>query len=198
MKVISIKIWLPLIIVVLAIAGLAIYFNWPKEKQFPEIVVPQSETPEIPEDWKTYRNEEYGFEFRYPEDWLFEVSPGGNDIHLSNFQSSSKPFFCDTGFIGLEIQAGHPKDPNQDFSLFVKSQLVESGLGPQGSLEEIMIGSHPGFRVQYSGWVSGCVGPGYFIEQDKNRYIYVFTGAENLDEGNKMFNQIIYTFKFIE
>ena len=48
-------------------------------------------------DWKTYRNEEYGFEFRYPEGWLECETPQGDygflflnrsEINCKNYQSN--------------------------------------------------------------------------------------------------------------
>jgi hypothetical protein len=32
-------------------------------------------------DWKTYINEEYGFEVKYPEDWQFNETKGGLEIY---------------------------------------------------------------------------------------------------------------------
>lgn len=44
----------------------AIFFNlWPFEKEFVAPLFTPQLTPDI-SDWKTYRNEEYGFEFKYP------------------------------------------------------------------------------------------------------------------------------------
>ena len=67
MNKISIKIWLPVIVIILVVFGIVVYSNWPKEEvKIPEIEIPKKETFEIPADWKTYRNEEIGVEFNYP------------------------------------------------------------------------------------------------------------------------------------
>lgn len=49
----------------------------------PEIEIPEKKTPEeveVPADWKTYRNKEYGFEMRYPNDWIIGVGDTTSDV----------------------------------------------------------------------------------------------------------------------
>lgn len=71
-----------LILVVAAGIGAVVWFNQeptqptpiPSPTPTPSLTPTPSPIPivEIPADWKTYRNEEFGFEVRYPADWKFE------------------------------------------------------------------------------------------------------------------------------
>lgn len=62
------------IIFLLLVVGATIFFTWERKERTPEIATPEvgpeeEIIPEIPADWKIYRNEEDGFEFRYPPDF---------------------------------------------------------------------------------------------------------------------------------
>ncbi|MDI6883161.1 MAG: PsbP-related protein [Patescibacteria group bacterium] len=82
----TIQNWIIMIVIVLLIAGGIFawqYWRAPKEVKAPEeeITPPvvseeKKEKEEVPEEetanWKTYRNEKYGFEVKYPKEWIIE------------------------------------------------------------------------------------------------------------------------------
>lgn len=65
----------PVVIVIILVVLLGGgYFFARKAGYFPEtapsdIIQPQTQTNVNTSDWKTYRSEKYGFEFKYPADW---------------------------------------------------------------------------------------------------------------------------------
>lgn len=63
-----------LILTILVGGGILGYLNYFKREmisltKFPEIKKPEKIENETA-NWKTYRNEEYNFEIKYPENWL--------------------------------------------------------------------------------------------------------------------------------
>jgi len=67
------------IIISLLVVGIILFFAMEKKEKAPEILTPElmpegEIIPKIPTNWKTYRNEEYGFEFKYPADYMVDES----------------------------------------------------------------------------------------------------------------------------
>lgn len=186
------------LVIILAVLAVGGYWVWQR----------RDKTTEFTTSWKTYRNEQFGFEVKYPKEWDFEAqSTDGTynflDIHLDNSKIQSDSPSCPQDFIGLEIQVGHPKNSNLSFESFVKSRVSEKigGLEPSGKIETLTrkIAGKTVFKVENSGWDSGCAKEGYFIGQSDDRYSYVFTGYNMSDSlARETIDQILSTFKFLK
>ncbi|MBI4050436.1 MAG: hypothetical protein HY396_00450 [Candidatus Doudnabacteria bacterium] len=183
------------------------------------VVVPRSEengtpapspTPSpAPQDetagWKTYRNDEYGFEVKYPEDWgTAELTSGG------------------TGIIPLRQVAFYPSDKrytgeNALFEIWVyentkagldavRSRIFPKTVEPfeKRVEEEVRVGGQEGKELiakrQYS--VDGEVFTHRLVYVQKNNSIFVFYpfypfGIEGIEEV-ALLGQILSTFRFVK
>jgi hypothetical protein len=149
-------------------------------------------------EWQTYKNAKRGVEFSYPTNWIMSEGGEGDsflDIHLSN-EASGEGAGCPSKFSAIEAQIGSTKDPKIDFYTYIKS--IEGGFmgGSLGDITPTTIGGKKAFQTSYSGWDSGCVGPGFFIEENPSTYTYIFTGNANDSTDKDKLVKIINSFKF--
>jgi hypothetical protein len=96
-------IWIILILAVIVGGGI---LGWIKTKEVPPIELPEIKKPEkivkdetaklVPsevEGWKTYRNEEYRFEIKYPEDFTIEnINQGVKIVFPESYKNQSYIF----------------------------------------------------------------------------------------------------------
>src|SRR3989344_5397829 len=75
------KIWLTILAVAIVIA-LGIYWYSIKSKVMSGLHAPQNQVLDETQDWKTYRNEEYGFEFKLPVEYSLARK---NDINGDDY-----------------------------------------------------------------------------------------------------------------
>jgi len=94
-----------LIIVILAliVVGETLYLA-KQEVKLPETKLPQKFIQDETADWKTYRNDEYGFEFKYPNQWG-NVS---NSPDAILYQSDSTVIFNPPEFEEQFLATGYP------------------------------------------------------------------------------------------
>ena len=142
-------------------------------------------------DWKTYRNEEYGFEIKYPEDWGVSIG-------------ESKPWH--KGALGVVYITGDTKDPfyapiaittlGNKKRLPIKKWYQEYYPKGDGSrLQEVKFNEVNGMRI-LSLWLDGLDGF-YFSNEDRIYSVSIMDLQENAENQIMMNEKLLSTFKFI-
>jgi hypothetical protein len=189
-----------LIIVILAliVAGETLYLAR-QEVKIPEIKLPQKPKEETA-NWKTYRNEEYGFEMKCPGEWKVEFTEDSQVLLTcsieSEFDEERKILLVDQ----LSVRINFPQ---------------EWSVEPIGDGKEIVIRSIK-FRPVIFPWNSGYVIMGGFCGGQKfeqlNPYVpscehsshyqfFLFCHRKkwkDMTECDSFFNQMLSTFRFLE
>jgi hypothetical protein len=190
------------VVVILILSGIGWFLI--KNNQITILPSP-SAAGETTANWKTYRNEKYGFEFKYPNQYLIKESPeiitlddGSND----NTITAKKPITIEK----LEI----PQSETYKEFLIKNTILNASGKNPSSfdNFSEQRIGQNTFYYIE-TGRFEGVLSSTYYLV--KGTFIYKFgvvsyIGAKWQDPNFKEtddihyqnLNQILSTFKFID
>ena len=82
-----------IIVILTALVGVGVFYQWQalkEETKIPEVKLPRKVTEDETADWKTYRNEEYKFEMKYPKE--LPVEQGGPLVQPNIFYFGGGPY----------------------------------------------------------------------------------------------------------
>ncbi len=216
-----------LIILIVALAGADGYFVLRKPAtSTPQVTLPTSRTPQTPTpvtnnnispqtnpsnnfaaNWKTYRNDIYGFELKYPTAWT--LRDGNKDYKsagLNNFYQ-----FCNKVITTPDESLG----PNDNFVGRCEGEYFRVNIWkPTSEMKmitndfatlkldkenKITIGGKSASEFIYSGHseILGDTHTWHLFVVRTNNYIYSMTSDSCMDN-KKDCNQILSTFKFIQ
>jgi hypothetical protein len=218
-KGISTPIGILIIVLVAAIAGggiLAWQYGWIGKNQIPistpvATSSPQpTPTPDETANWKIYRNEDYGFEFKYPPVpsgcELCEIHENEEEFDEVFSVNRTSLFIKDSEGLTLleyvykefpkEWEEG-PKYETTDNGEYLKETWVESR-------ENTTVGDEKAIKVNYRFGGMARLGIDTFVEKNDKVFIFDFTaGAFCCDKADTIYELDVYdamlsTFKFLD
>ncbi|OGZ18385.1 MAG: hypothetical protein A2V72_02120 [Candidatus Nealsonbacteria bacterium RBG_13_37_56] len=177
-KGVSAPIALTIIIVLAVIIGggiIAYQYYWlPKEEvKKSEIETPKDETS----DWKTYSNEEYGFEFKYPETWNVSEEYA-NMVEIININKPLEKIII--------LKSSGPPPETMDMQIIESKTVIVDNIT---TTRELMRGRFEDNKDNYYLRV--------FIPE-KNIFYHADFNKDNFEEFSLIYNKILSTFKFID
>lgn len=186
------------IVLLLAIAIGVIFWLQDKESQVPvatqpvqqQVPAPAAQQPIEPVDetagWQTYRNEKYGFEFKYPKDWVFSDAADGQTV----FHSGNG-----TLLLSLNLFDG------QKLTLNEREKLNKNITGEEIKTERINFKDVSALKTEFSGGPQSPGGDEIYFIKDNKTYILSFTvtgGFQNIPRDLGDEDKILSTFKFTD
>jgi hypothetical protein len=185
----------------------------PTQPPTPAISQPTQEPQQKPEtidtsNWKTYRNEKYEFEFKYPKDY--------DKVEKCKLKETDNGIALGEGRLRIEVEVLKYAHPLENYvQKFVAEKMKEYGILGRSldelaeenlwiPAEKILVGSNEGFRVSLPVKPSNII----FLSNGNKFYKIIWTsigvtsclgyaGIEGYDE-LQIFEQITFTFRIIK
>lgn len=200
-------------VVLLALGGTALAGQWWWQQM--EGARTDEDLAEIPvvvhqtSDWKTYTNTQYGFEFKYPKDWIFSSDVINMTVPVSRFFVNSPQTAQQ---MKLEQQSGKDVDLreiSEDVRLIIDqhtpndtySTIISDSNKYKNLYKKVMISGETGYQTiisdtghnSYSSNVANIL-----VEHRGLIYSFDFYNLPSKDDLSDIDKQILSTFKFID
>jgi hypothetical protein len=147
-------------------------------------------TEEFTPDTKLYRNEEFGFEFEYPQDWSFEIDSFRSPSSKLNLQGNSS------------VENYNPLVPHVLINVVTSDFADKAVVSRQrrGAAEsDVVIDATPGKKFQYKTDYSEKISFDFPLGEYRMIFaLEIINGLDSNREYVSIFNQILSSFKFLD
>jgi len=183
-----------LIVIILAIVAgvLALRCSFKEEQLYQPPKIEKSETA----DWKTYRNEEYSFEIKYPQKWGLEVLSSVPSPYIEGIDiiQPYNEIYKSGSFVGKDL----------NFLIISSSFVNLDNIIKDTKAEEIDLGNALAWRYkrQIEGPETMVLTEEVTLIPDKDFYIEISElanyGSEDYNFRSRTISTILSTFKFTD
>ena len=140
-------------------------------------------------DWKTYRNKEYGFEMKYPEDFLSHTLSSKGILSRVGFWDKDCSLECGSVEVSVRDKEGRTFQQIKEEAESIYSSLFSKNI----ILEEMAVDGRQAYiHLGYEFALGGVTVVG-------KKYIYdISRWYSSEDVPEELFHQILSTFRFLE